>query len=167
MVFSRKKTLLSLAKLHFALEEKIGPDVEAVRADIDRLEMELALLMHQEQLPATLLQSYGLDPDTMRVLTAEELIEMYTSDENVMANELDFKKAFDLLNFIEDLNEQKTSLRSNIWARAILRDPWTQLDTDNVLQSITSTIFFKIIDFSMSTGNSTFYFSKLTVRFNT
>ena len=77
---------------------------------------------------------------------------MYICDENVLANELDFKKALDLLNFVEDEME-RDSRRLRIWARAILRDAWTQLDTDNVLQSIANTVFFKIIDFSLGHGN--------------
>lgn len=76
---------------------------------------------------------------------------MYICDENVLANELDFKKALDLLNYVEDL-EERDSRRLRIWAKAILRDAWTTFDTDNVLSSISSTIFFKIIEFSLSTG---------------
>lgn len=75
-LFSRKKTLLSLAKLHLATEQKLGPDPEAVQGELDEVEIEMALLMHQEQLPAAVLQAFGLDPATMRVLTAEELIEV-------------------------------------------------------------------------------------------
>lgn len=78
--------------------------------------------------------------------------QMYICDENVLANELDFKKALDLLNFVED-EVERDSCRLRIWARAILRDAWTQLDTDNVLQSIANTVFFKIIDFSLAHGN--------------
>ena len=78
-IFSRKKTLLSLAKLHLVTEEKLGPDPEVVQAELEAVEIELALLMHQEQLPASVLQAYNLDPNTMRVLTARELIEVSNS----------------------------------------------------------------------------------------
>lgn len=76
---------------------------------------------------------------------------MYICDENVLANELDFKKALDLLNFLENPDERE-SRRLRIWAKAILRDAWTQFDMDNVLQSISGTIFFKIIEFALGTG---------------
>ena len=79
---------------------------------------------------------------------------MYISDENVLANEFDFKKALDLLNFVDD-PEDRDPIRLRIWARAILRDAWTQFDTDNALQSINGTIFFKIIEFSLGTGTVT------------
>lgn len=151
----------------------MGPDPEIVQAELDVVEVELALLMHQEQLPVAVLQAYDLDPNTMRVLTALELIDvcvyqwpfffnsfiykrivlqMYICDENVLANELDFKKALDLLNYLEDFDERE-SQRLRIWAKAILRDAWTQFDTDNVLQSINGTIFFKIIEYALGTGN--------------
>lgn len=78
---------------------------------------------------------------------------MYICDENILANELDFKKALDLLHYIDDADE-RDALRLTIWARSILRDAWTQLDTDSVLQSISSTVFFKIIDFCLTTGKS-------------
>ena len=77
--------------------------------------------------------------------------QMYISDENTLANELDFKKALDLLNFVED-SEHRDTLKARVWAKAILRDAWTQLDTDDVLHSIRSTLFYRIIDFSMSAG---------------
>ena len=80
---------------------------------------------------------------------------MYICDENVLANELDFKKALDLLHYVDDADERDT-LRLNIWARSILRDVWTQLDTDSVLQSISGTVFFKIIDFTLNTGKKLF-----------
>lgn len=169
---------MSLAKLHLVTEEKLGPDPEVVQTELESVEAELALLTHQEQLPAVVLQAYDIDPNTMRVFTAPELIEvchhqskkflcnnyfrhsfflflkMYICDENVLANELDFKKALDLLNFLEN-PEERESRRLRIWARAILRDAWTQFDTDNVLQSISGTIFFKIIEFSLGTGTIT------------
>ena len=78
-------------------------------------------------------------------------MQMYICDENVLANELDFKKALDLLHYIDDADE-RDSLRLTVWARGILRDAWTLLDTDSVLQSISSTVFFKIIDFCLTTG---------------
>lgn len=87
---------------------------------------------------------------------------MYICDENVLANELDFKKALDLLNYLEDF-EERESQRLRIWAKAILRDAWTQFDTDNVLQSINGTIFFKIIEYALGTG--TFLFEKSFFRF--
>lgn len=74
--FSRKKTLLSLAKLHLVTEGKLGPDPEVVQNEIEMIEAELTLLSHQEQLPSAVLQALDLDTSTMRVLTPLELIEV-------------------------------------------------------------------------------------------
>ena len=70
--------LLSVAKLHLVTEEKLGPDPELVQPELDAVENELTLLMHQEQLPASVLHAYDLDPATVRVLTASEMIEVRT-----------------------------------------------------------------------------------------
>ena len=68
--------LLSLAKLHLITEARLGAGADSVASELGRMEAELDLLMHQEQLPATVLQAFGLDPNTMRVLSAQELIEV-------------------------------------------------------------------------------------------
>ena len=66
-----------MAKLHLVTEEKLGPDPEVVQSELEVIETELTLLAHQEQLPSTVLQAFDLDPNTMRVLTALELIEVF------------------------------------------------------------------------------------------
>lgn len=67
---------MSLAKLHLVTEEKLGPDPELVHPELHAVESELTLLMHQEQLPASVLHAYDLEPNTMRVLSASEMIEV-------------------------------------------------------------------------------------------
>lgn len=89
---------------------------------------------------------------------------MYICNENVLANELDFKKALDLLNYLPDADEQSAT-RLTIWARAILRDAWTQLDTDLVAQSVTCTLFYKIIEFIAMTGKSHFPLFLIKIKF--
>ena len=41
-----------------------------------------------------------MDPDKMRVFSPQELIEHYVGDFNTNANEFDFKKALDLVHFV-------------------------------------------------------------------
>ena len=43
---------------------------------LERVEMALQLLAHQEQLPAAVLDAYGLDVDSMKVLTPQQLVEV-------------------------------------------------------------------------------------------
>ena len=59
--------------MHLVTEEKLGPDPEVVQTELESVEAELT---HQEQLPAVVLQAYDIDPNTMRVFTAPELIEV-------------------------------------------------------------------------------------------
>lgn len=76
LYYSRKKTLLSLAKLHLVTEQKLGPDPSAIQDVLDDIELELALLSHQEQLPDVVLKAFDLDINKMRVFSALELIEV-------------------------------------------------------------------------------------------
>ena len=70
--------MLSLAKLHLIAEEKSGGrgDAELIQQQLDKIESELDLATHQEQLPNAVLEAFGIDASTMRVFTAQELIEV-------------------------------------------------------------------------------------------
>lgn len=68
--------MLCLAKLHLATAVKLTLDPEVIKTDLNNVEMEMALLIHQEQLPTAVLAAFDLDANTMRVLTAQELIEV-------------------------------------------------------------------------------------------
>ena len=63
--------MLSLAKL--ALLASDEPE-EEVRDCIKRIDTELALIAHQEDVPAQVLATYGYDIEKLRVLTPTELI---------------------------------------------------------------------------------------------
>lgn len=70
--------------------------------------------------------------------------QLYTSSENVIANEYDFKKALDLLDYVEQ-EEDKLSLRLLIWARAARRNQWNTVEK-NPEQQVQETLFFKLMD---------------------
>jgi hypothetical protein len=60
----------------------------------------------------------------------------------------------DLLDFlpstgasVEELEEEKQNLRLKIWARSVLRDQWTNLGTDDPINVIAETVFFKLVNF--------------------
>lgn len=63
--------MLSLAKL--ALLASDDPE-EEVRECVKRINNELALIAHQEDLPTQVLQTYGYDVEKLRVFTPTELI---------------------------------------------------------------------------------------------
>lgn len=68
----------------------------------------------------------------------------------MLASEYDFKKALDLLDFVDE-QEDKASLRLRIWARAARRDRWDTVG-NNPEQQAQSTIFFKLVDLSHFMG---------------
>ena len=61
-----------------------------------------------------------------------------------MSNEYDFKKALDLLEYI-DQEDEKMCLKLKIWARAARSDKWDTV-SKNPEQQVQETIFFKLVD---------------------
>merc|ERR1711934_1318637 len=100
-----------------------------------QIENEMKLIAAQEQLPSCVLRQFGFDRESMRVLTAREMIELYIGDENTEADYIDFKKALDLLGFASLEEEDRQSVWLHIWSRSILRNTWTDIDVDNPLES--------------------------------
>ena len=45
----------------------------------------------------------------------------------------------------EELREDKENLRLKIWARSVLRDPWASLATDDPINVIAETVFFRLV----------------------
>ncbi|KAG6799905.1 nuclear pore complex protein [Apis mellifera caucasica] len=144
---TRKKSMLSLAKLALLASDDLE---EEIRDCVKRIDNELALIAHQEDLPTQLLTTYGYDVEKLRVFTPTELITLYTSDDNIEANEYDFKKALDLLKYMEQ-EDEKVSLKLQIWARAAKRDQWDTIGK-NPEQQVQETIFFKLMDLAHFMG---------------
>ncbi|KAK0162590.1 hypothetical protein PV327_006357 [Microctonus hyperodae] len=145
----RKKTMLSLSKLSLLCSNESEDEIAEAAS---RINSELELIAHQEDLPDNVLETYGYDTKKLRVLTPVELITLYTCEENSMANEFDFKKALDLLEYIAD-NDDKSSFKLKIWARAALRDQWDKT-TKNPEKQIQQTMFCKLISLIHVMGNS-------------
>ncbi|XP_069118196.1 nuclear pore complex protein Nup133-like [Argopecten irradians] len=146
---SKKKTLLSLSKLAGLASDDNEEDI-----NITGINEELDLITHQEQLPAHVLHERGLDPEDMAVLSPEQLIELYVSDMGVEDQELNFKKALDLLQYIDrtDPNIDVEALRYQIWAKAILRNSWAVDQSGEPLETIKDTIFFKVATLAYNEG---------------
>lgn len=142
--FVKKKTLLGLSKLTLLAsdlqEEELGRQVD------DIVEQE-RFLLHQETLPRQLLEEKQQNPDTMPVLSAQNLIQLYICDDNRRANEYDFKKALDLLEYInEDDDVDTETLKCEIFGKALRRDDWSTADgTDDPLEAAKDSIFVKIL----------------------
>ncbi|KAI4497473.1 hypothetical protein M0802_007484 [Mischocyttarus mexicanus] len=144
---TRKKSMLSLAKL--ALLASDEPEYE-IKDCVKSIDNELALIAQQEDLPTGVLTTYGYDIEKLKVFTPVELITLYTSEDNVIASEYDFKKALDLLDYVKQ-EDEKSSLRLRIWARAARRDSWETVDK-NPKQQAQGTLFFKLMELAYMMG---------------
>lgn len=143
----RKKTKLSLSKIALLCSDE---SEEEKREALEKINSELELISHQEELPDDVLETYGYDTKKLRVLKPMEIINFYTCAENTLATEFDFKKALDLLDYVPDVDDKK-ALRLRIWARAAKRNKWDSVTKNPELQ-IQHTLFFKIMDLNHTMG---------------
>uniref|UniRef100_A0A3P9JPD1 Nucleoporin 133 n=1 Tax=Oryzias latipes TaxID=8090 RepID=A0A3P9JPD1_ORYLA len=144
--FVKKKTLLALSKLT-ALASDL-PDDQIVEQE--------RFLLHQETLPRQLLEEKQQNPDTMPLLNAHSLIQLYICDDNRRANEYDFKKALDLLQYMEEEDAVGIeALKCEIFGKALKRDDWSTADgNDDPLEAAKDSIFVKILLKLMQEGVS-------------
>ncbi len=154
---ARKRTALSLAKLAALASDEAD---EHIAEAVEALDKQAAVVTAQEQLPKAVLDEYGFDRETMRVFTPRELIELYVGRDNSAADHVDFKKALDLLEYVDGSGDDEEedalgSLRLHIWAQAVLRDDWKAMDVDNPLEAIKDTVFFRLAEFCyLQQGNN-------------
>ncbi|KAJ8308039.1 hypothetical protein KUTeg_012913 [Tegillarca granosa] len=82
------------------------------------------------------------------------MYKLYISEENVEAKELDFKKALDLLQYIDqsDPTVDYNALRLLIWTKAALRDSWLPDPSGDPQNAIKDTVFFKTVDLAFNEG---------------
>jgi len=154
---ANKKNLLSIAKLALLASDE-SPD--AADIELKSIECDLTIIGAQEQLPNSVLESHGLTASDMRPLTARELIELYISDENSDSDQVDFKKALDLVDYIApvgtgsmfEYEAEKEASRLRIWAKSVLKDSWDALNTDEPVDAIKDTTFFKLVEFCYLQG---------------
>lgn len=132
---ARKKTMLSLAKLAFCATQEH-------RESVERINTELNLIEYQVALRPELLQALGYETQNPRPLAAEEIIDVLVSEENEAGTEEDFRRALELLPYVEDALEA----RHKIWCSAILRDSWTTLDLKTPDKSLQELTFFKLVE---------------------
>ncbi|KAJ8002012.1 hypothetical protein DPEC_G00175370 [Dallia pectoralis] len=142
--FVKKKTLLALSKLTALASDM--PDAIMQKQVGDVVEQE-RFLLHQETLPKQLLEEKQQNPDTMPLLSAHNLINLYICDDNRRANEYDFKKALDLLEYIvEEDAVDIEGLKCEIFCKALKKDDWSSADgNDDPLEAAKDSIFVKIL----------------------
>ncbi|KAJ7411743.1 nuclear pore complex protein Nup133 [Willisornis vidua] len=149
--FTKKKTLLGLSKLA-ALASDFPEDI--LQEKIEEISEQERFLLHQETLPEQLLAEKQLNVNDMPVLSASQLIDMYICDENRRANEYDFKKALDLLEYIDEEEEVDVNdLKLKILCKALQRDGWSCSDgRDDPIEASKDSIFVKILQKLLKEG---------------
>ncbi|NWH76500.1 NU133 protein, partial [Piaya cayana] len=149
--FAKKKTLLGLSKLA-ALASDFSEDI--LQEKIEEISEQERFLLHQDTLPEQLLAEKQLNLNDMPVLSASQLIDMYICDENRRANEYDFKKALDLLEYIDEEDEVDVNdLKLKILCKALQRDGWSSSDgKDDPIAASNDSIFVKIIQKLLKEG---------------
>ncbi|KAJ8416065.1 hypothetical protein AAFF_G00380870 [Aldrovandia affinis] len=142
--FTKRRTLLALSKLTALTAD--FPNTLLQRTLDDILEQE-RFLLHQETLPKQLLEEKQLNADTMPLLSAHNLINLYICEDNRRANEYDFKKALDLLEYIKEEEEvDLEALKCEIFCKALKKDDWSSADgSDDPLEAAKDSIFVKIL----------------------
>uniref|UniRef100_A0A3P9LE41 Nuclear pore complex protein Nup133 n=1 Tax=Oryzias latipes TaxID=8090 RepID=A0A3P9LE41_ORYLA len=148
--FVKKKTLLALSKLTALASDLPDDQINKQIVEQERF------LLHQETLPRQLLEEKQQNPDTMPLLNAHSLIQLYICDDNRRANEYDFKKALDLLQYMEEEDAVDIeALKCEIFGKALKRDDWSTADgNDDPLEAAKDSIFVKILLKLMQEGVS-------------
>eukprot|EP00095_Tigriopus_kingsejongensis_P004237 maker-scaffold711_size108467-snap-gene-0.25 protein:Tk04237 transcript:maker-scaffold711_size108467-snap-gene-0.25-mRNA-1 annotation:"hypothetical protein LOTGIDRAFT_233315" len=149
-LLGRKKTILSLAKLSALAAEESD---DTILSAVQEVEDQLTVIAAQEQLPKCVLEAFNFNLSTMHVLSVREIIELYIGNENIQGDHIDFKKALDMLDFVNVTDDEELkSLRLHIWAKAVLKDSWLDFDVNNPLEAVKETIFFRLVEFCYIQG---------------
>uniref|UniRef100_A0A8C5H8I3 Nuclear pore complex protein Nup133 n=1 Tax=Gouania willdenowi TaxID=441366 RepID=A0A8C5H8I3_GOUWI len=157
--FVKKKTLLALSKLT-ALASDLPQD--ELNKQVDDIVEQERFLLHQETLPRQLLEEKQQNPDTMPLLSTHNLIQLYICDDNRRANEYDFKKALDLLEYLDQDDVDVEALKCEILCKALRRDDWSSADgNDDPLEAAKDSIFVKILLKLIQEGKNLKYVKEL------
>lgn len=134
--FRSAQIMFSMAKL-----AAYAADMD-MSQQIDAINRELHLIEHQNQIDPEILIGLGFDMKNLRALQPEEMIQLYISPEYLTSTEVEFRKALELLAYVEDTLEY----RNKIWYAAIKKDNWIDINLDSSTEKITETIFYKLVE---------------------
>ncbi|XP_055536307.1 nuclear pore complex protein Nup133 [Wyeomyia smithii] len=135
-LLSRKRVMLSLSKLcALAAEGDFSSQIAEINSEAKLLDL-------QEQIPLEILNIYGYDTRNAKVLTPEEIVDLFIADEYNKSSEAEFRKALELLDFVEEPME----VRHKIWCAAIMRDSWDSYNRNAPLDTMQNMMFFRLID---------------------
>lgn len=103
-----KRLFLCMAKLA-SLANQSAVDEEEQALSVSKLDKSLGLMEYQNSLPDAILKNFCINRETMRVLSASDLIDMYTSNE-IEAETENFWKARELIEFMPNEAVKKEKL---------------------------------------------------------
>lgn len=150
-LLSRKKTLLSISKLSFLAD---GQDAES--EDILTINRHLETVTHQERMKPGVIENAGLMPENMAPISCPDLIRLCVGDYNPNLEDMDVKKALDLLQgAAEDdtvSNEVFEKLRLEIWCAVIMKDDWWTKCHLVAPDQIEQTLFYRAVILAYNSG---------------
>ncbi|KAL3285649.1 hypothetical protein HHI36_000181 [Cryptolaemus montrouzieri] len=144
---TKQKTMFSFAKL----AKLAAPNARDTEPFIEKINSRLDLITYQEEIPDYVLEQFGYNTVNPSVLSPKEMINLYICEEYNDSSEFEFKKAFDLLNYIDD-EEMKEELFLKIWRQALLKNTWHFGNLDAPLEILQNTLFFRVADIVISMG---------------
>uniref|UniRef100_A0A182JBK9 Nucleoporin Nup133/Nup155-like N-terminal domain-containing protein n=1 Tax=Anopheles atroparvus TaxID=41427 RepID=A0A182JBK9_ANOAO len=136
-LLARKRVILCLAKLCL-----LAADGEMHQSVLEDINTELELIEIQENIPSEVLEHFGYDTQDVKVLTPDEMVNLFIADASSESSEKEFHHALSLLPYFENPDE----VRHRIWCAAIQRDSWENYNKNAPLDSMQSMLFFKLID---------------------
>ena len=98
--FMKQKTLMSLSKLSLIANVKGNSNGKSFDQELDSLNRRLEYLSYIEYISSSISKNYGFTLDQIAASKPEKLIGIYITDQEATENE--FKKAFELIYFLND-----------------------------------------------------------------
>jgi len=150
-LLSRKKTLLSIGKLAL-----LAGGTAAESEDISVINRQLDTVTFQERMKPEIIENSGLDPERMAPVQTSDLISMCIGPANPQIEDLDIKKALDLLHALAEdesvSNEEFEKKRLDIWVAAISKDDWWKQCTLSSPEQMDSTLFYRAVILAHNSG---------------
>ncbi|KFB36140.1 AGAP003503-PA-like protein [Anopheles sinensis] len=120
-LLARKRVILCLAKLCL-----LASDGETHGPLLDELNSELDLIEIQENIPPELLEHFGYDSKDVKVLTPDEMVNLFIADVSGISSEKEFHHALTLLPYFANPDE----VRQRIWCAASGATQYAVLQAD-------------------------------------
>ncbi|OQR76312.1 nuclear pore complex protein Nup133-like [Tropilaelaps mercedesae] len=137
-LLKRKKIQVSLAKM----SALACANAEEGEEELDEINAMADLVALQESLSLQILAKNGYSEDRCPVLSSTEMIKLIC--ESNSQREQDYKLALDLVAFVQE--EERATLRRDIWARAIIQDKWECYDGAYITDIMRDLLFFQVVE---------------------